>query len=73
MIPYSMEYLKRRIVIYARVSTDHDAQLSALENQIDWYKPILELHPEWTLVGQYIDIKTPRLIQKCSINGSKSI
>lgn len=55
MIPYSMEYLKRQVVIYARVSTDHDAQLSALENQIDWYKPILELHPEWTLVGQYID------------------
>lgn len=55
MNPYSMEHLKRQVVIYARVSTDHDAQLSALENQIDWYKPILELHPEWTLVGQYID------------------
>ena len=55
MIPYTMEYLKRKVVIYARVSTDHDAQLSALENQIDWYKPLLDLHPEWTLVGQYID------------------
>ena len=55
MIPYAMEYLKRKVVIYARVSTDHDAQLSALENQIDWYKPLLDLHPEWTLVGQYID------------------
>ena len=48
MIPYAMEYLKRKVVIYARVSTDHDAQLSALENQIDWYKPLLDLHPEWT-------------------------
>ena len=55
MIPYSMEYLRRKVVIYARVSTDHDAQLSALENQIDWYKPILDYHPEWELVGQYID------------------
>jgi len=55
MIPYAMEYLKRKVVIYARVSTDHDAQLSALENQIDWYKPLMDLHPEWTLVGQYID------------------
>ena len=55
MMPYEREYLKRRVVIYARVSTDHDAQLSALENQIDWYKPLLDLHPEWTLVGQYID------------------
>ena len=55
MMPYEREYLKRRVVIYARVSTDHDAQLSALENQIDWYKPLLGLHPEWTLVEQYID------------------
>ena len=46
MMPYEREYLKRRVVIYARVSTDHDAQLSALENQIDWYKPLLDLHPE---------------------------
>lgn len=49
------DYLKRRVVIYARVSTEHEAQLSALENQIDWYKPILESRPNWTLVGQYID------------------
>ena len=55
MIPYSMEYLKRKIAIYARVSTEHEAQLSALENQIDWYKPIMDLHPEWELVEQYID------------------
>ena len=55
MIPYSMEYLRKKVVIYARVSTDHDAQLSALENQIDWYKPLLDLHPEWVLVGEYID------------------
>ena len=46
---------KRKVVIYARVSTEHDAQLSALENQIDWYKPILDAHPEWELVGTYID------------------
>ena len=55
MIPYSMEYLKRKVVIYARVSTEHEAQISALENQLDWYKPFLEIHPEWTLVGRYVD------------------
>ena len=49
------DYLKKRVVIYARVSTDHEAQLSALENQVDWYKPILATRPDWTLVGQYID------------------
>ena len=49
------DFVKKRVVIYARVSTEHEAQLSALENQLDWYKPILAARPEWTLVGQYID------------------
>jgi len=31
------------------------AQISALENQLDWYKPLLDYHPEWTLVERYID------------------
>jgi DNA invertase Pin-like site-specific DNA recombinase len=57
MIPYSMDYLQRhlRVCIYARVSTDHEAQLSALENQLDWYKPLLGIHPEWELVEMYVD------------------
>lgn len=49
------DFEKRRVVIYARVSTEHEAQLSALENQVDWYKPILAARPNWVLAGQYID------------------
>ena len=49
------DFQKRDVAIYARVSTEHEAQLSALENQIDWYKPILATRPDWTLVKQYID------------------
>lgn len=49
------DFQKRDVAIYARVSTEHEAQLSALENQIDWYKPILEARPDWTLTAQYID------------------
>ena len=45
----------RRVAIYARVSTEHDAQLSALENQLDWYKPFLDQNPEWSLVSRYVD------------------
>ena len=45
----------RKVVIYARVSTEHEEQLSALENQLDWYKPLLEQHPEWTPVRSYVD------------------
>ena len=55
MIPYTMEYRNRTVVIYARVSTEHEAQISALENQLDWYKPLLDYHPEWTLVERYVD------------------
>ena len=49
------DFQKKNVVIYARVSTEHEAQLSALGNQMDWYKPILAARPEWHLVGQYID------------------
>ena len=43
MIPYSMDYMRRqlRVCIYARVSTEHEAQISALENQLDWYIPAI--------------------------------
>lgn len=49
------DFQKRSVAIYARVSTEHEAQLSALENQMDWYKPILATRPDWTLVAQYVD------------------
>ena len=45
----------RNVVIYARVSTEHEAQLSALANQKDWYIPFLEQHPEWRIVRMYVD------------------
>lgn len=46
---------KRRIVFYGRVSTQSDEQLSAFDNQMVWYKQLLALHPEWTVVGEYED------------------
>lgn len=55
MYGLSSDFQKRDVAIYARVSTEHEAQLSALGNQIDWYKPILEARPDWTLKAQYID------------------
>lgn len=45
----------RKVAVYARVSTEHEAQLSALENQKDWYKPFLAQHPEWDIVRMYVD------------------
>ena len=45
----------RRMVFYGRVSTEHEAQLSALQNQIQWYDDQLKYHPNWELVDRYID------------------
>lgn len=45
----------RNIVFYGRVSTEHEAQLSALQNQIQWYDDQLKFHPNWNLVERYID------------------
>lgn len=46
---------KRIVAIYARVSTEHEAQISALNNQIQYYDNLFEQHPEWELYERYID------------------
>ena len=45
----------RKVVFYGRVSTEHEAQLSALENQMEWYEDIAKRFPNWTVVDRYID------------------
>ena len=45
----------RRVAIYARVSTEHEAQINALENQIQYYDDKLKEHPDWVLYDRYID------------------
>lgn len=47
--------MKRIVAIYGRVSTEHEAQLSALGNQMQYYNAILEAHPDWELYQIYID------------------
>lgn len=46
---------RRNVALYGRVSTEHLEQLSALRNQMDWYKSIVDMHPEWRVVEEYID------------------
>ena len=45
----------RKVAIYARVSTEHEAQINALENQIQYYDNKLSEHPDWELYDRYID------------------
>lgn len=47
--------MKRKVAIYARVSTEHEAQISALGNQIQYYDEILKTHQDWQLISRYID------------------
>ena len=53
----------RRVAVYGRVSTEHEAQLSAFDNQLEWYQEEMKRHPEWSLAGVYADMLTPTLIQ----------
>lgn len=45
----------RKVAIYGRVSTEHEAQLSALENQLQWYDDQVQYHPNWDVYDRYID------------------
>lgn len=45
----------RRVAIYGRVSTQHEAQIDALGNQMQWYEDQLRYHPNWQVVDRYID------------------
>lgn len=45
----------RRVAIYGRVSTEHEAQLSAFENQQAWYDDLTARHLEWSVVERYFD------------------
>ena len=56
-----MDYTKldrnrqRTVVFYGRVSTEHEAQLSALENQMQQYSDQAKYHPNWNVIDKYID------------------
>ena len=44
-----------RVAVYARVSTEHEAQINALENQLEWYKIECSRHSDWEIVEVYVD------------------
>jgi DNA invertase Pin-like site-specific DNA recombinase len=44
-----------KVGLYGRVSTEHEQQLSAFSNQLDWYELILRQHPTWEVYDIYSD------------------
>lgn len=47
--------LPLRVIFYARVSTDMDAQLNSLDNQVQYYTELIQSKPNWVFVPGYID------------------
>lgn len=47
--------LPLRVTFYARVSTEKDAQLNSLDNQISFYSNMIKKNPNWEYVEGYID------------------
>ena len=46
---------KRRVAGYARVSTDHDDQITSYEAQVDYYTRYIKGRDDWEFVGIYDD------------------
>ena len=46
---------KRKVAGYARVSTDHDEQLTSYEAQLDYYTALIKGHEDWAFAGMYSD------------------
>ena len=46
---------KRTVVFYGRGSTENEAQISALENQMQWYGEQAKMHTNWNVIDRYID------------------
>lgn len=46
---------KRKVAGYARVSTDHEEQLTSYEAQLDYYTRLIQSHDDWEFVDMYSD------------------
>lgn len=46
---------KRKVAAYARVSTDHEEQLTSYEAQVDYYTKYIKEKDEWEFVSVYTD------------------
>jgi len=51
----SINYAKKRVAAYARVSTDNEEQITSYEAQVDYYTRHIESNPAWQMVEVYSD------------------
>lgn len=50
---------KKRVAVYARVSTDNPQQTTSFELQKNYYTETIARHPGWNLVQIYADGNSP--------------
>jgi len=46
---------RKRVAAYARVSSGKDKMLHSLAAQVEYYRNLIQVHPEWKYVGVYAD------------------
>lgn len=51
----SINDINLRVVIYARVSTNHKEQKNSLANQVEHFKKVIDNNLNWTYITSYID------------------
>ncbi|MPQ44990.1 recombinase family protein [Clostridium tarantellae] len=49
---------KLKVAIYCRVSTSHPEQIQSLNQQINYYRCMVDERLDWTLADVYTDIKS---------------
>lgn len=54
-VPFSTEYVKKRVAAYARISTDEEEQLNSYEAQCKYYMEYIQSNSEWEFAGMYAD------------------
>ena len=68
LVPFSTEYVKKRVAAYARVSTDTEEQLSSYEAQVDHYTRHIQANDEWEFVKVYTDVDMPYGLNPKALN-----
>lgn len=58
---------KRRVAAYARVSTDHEEQLTSYEAQVDYYTGYIKSREDWEFVHVYTDVYQRKRNEKQTI------
>ena len=51
----AVQYKKKRVAAYARVSSGKDAMLHSLSSQISYYSSLIQRNAEWEYAGVYAD------------------